>query len=104
MKLDGKLNKWPDDAGASCILVSSKLCAERSAIEYLLHLLQSIKEREVSQCKFILGIKGPFVNGLHKYRQTEIPVLLNRDLQASWNVATLKITTLGVPWRRPIVA
>jgi hypothetical protein len=39
VKLDGKLNKWPGDAEAPCILVSSELCAESGALEYPLHLL-----------------------------------------------------------------
>lgn len=39
VKLNGKLNKWPGDAEAPCILVSSELCAESGALEYPLHLL-----------------------------------------------------------------
>ena len=39
VKLDGKLNKWPGDAEAPPILVSSELCAESGALEYPLHLL-----------------------------------------------------------------
>jgi hypothetical protein len=39
MKLDGKLNEWPDNGEAPRTLVSSKPCAESGTLEYLLHLL-----------------------------------------------------------------
>lgn len=39
VKLEGKLDKWPDNAKAPCILISSELCAESSTLEYFLYLL-----------------------------------------------------------------
>jgi len=39
VKFNSKVNEWPDDTEAPCILVSFELCAERCALEYPLHLL-----------------------------------------------------------------
>lgn len=39
VKLNSKLNKWPGDAKALYVLVSSELCAESGALEYPLYLL-----------------------------------------------------------------